>query len=239
MGIARTLSKLSPPLLRLRILAFTAVVLIVPFTVYYLLYVKKQTVYFTDRSFRSIALTRRQIATKVESASGVLKNVGDKFVNPERKDDPRFDPTEPHKVNFDHLSNILKSIKEYSPEIFPIDVESKLKEKIDVTKPYKSAVTMEVRQEGGSPWLYFDYLYEPTDSSNQVRVQARTDLNKLILPLLSRPDMENMVDTDSEGFANILIAEAGTNGRVIFQQDTTELHLVSLDTLTSADNQEK
>src|SRR6185369_7060790 len=51
---------------------------------------------------------------------------------------------------------------------------------------------------------------------------------------------ENPFDTsDDDEFSNILIADAASNGNVIFQQDYSEFHLISLDKLTLADDEQK
>jgi hypothetical protein len=228
MGIATTLGKLSPSLYRLRILTIIVALLVLPFVVFYLLYVRSQTAYFTERSFRSLSLISSQIASKVETAGLVLKNGSEKFINPKGETDSAFDPQ-----NLEQLKEVFKTLRDDSSEIIPISIESKAGE--DQTSPSSVTLTA-VRQEADSTWLYLNYVSEPTASKKVVTVQAKADLNSLVRPILSRRD--NIGASDRDQFQNILIAERAT-GRVIFQLDSSEIRLVSLDKLTLADNEGK
>jgi len=60
MKIAETVKRLSPPPNRLKIFVIVIAVLALPFTVYYMFYVRNQSGYFTDRSFRKLASTSTQ-----------------------------------------------------------------------------------------------------------------------------------------------------------------------------------
>ena len=109
MSIASTLKRLSPPLYRLRIFVIIVALLALPFAIYYFLYVRSQTAYFTDRSFRKLSLISSQITLKVESAGSVLKNTSDKFIRPRfvDADSPPFnsDPARKQKVYVYSLEN--------------------------------------------------------------------------------------------------------------------------------------
>src|SRR5215203_387105 len=108
MNLADTVRRLSPSLYRLRIFVIIVAVLALPFGIYYLLYVRSQSGYFTDRSFRKLSLISSQIALKVESAGSVLKNTSDKFIRPQVRepDSPTFD-TDPARKQQN-----LESLKE-------------------------------------------------------------------------------------------------------------------------------
>lgn len=235
MGIATTLGNLSPSLYRLTILAIIAAVLVLPFVLSYMLYVRSQTAYFTERSFRSLSLISSQIGSKVESAGLVLKNGSDKFINPKGEThSARFDADpKSAKQNLEQIKEIFKTLRDDSSEMVPIGIESKAGE--SETSPSSVTLTA-VRQEADSTWLYLNYVSEPTASKIVVTVQAKADLNSLVKPILSRRD--NIGASDRDQFQNILIAEMAT-GRVIFQLDSSEMRLASLDKLTLAENEGK
>lgn len=232
MSIASTLKRLSPPLYRLRIFVVILAVLALPFAIYYFLYVRSQTGYFTDRSFRKLSLISSQITLKVESAGSVLKNTSDKFIRPRfvDTDSVPFKSDRPKQENFERLKQSFKKLREQSPSITPINID---------TEPWSEKVSpgtvtlTAVKYEGNSSWLYLDYVADGVDEKTVIRVQAKVDLNKLIQPFLSA-----RVGSDPDQFQNILIAESDT-ARVIFQHDATQIRLASLDKLPSAEDKNK
>jgi Cache domain len=229
MAIPDTLKRLSPSLNRVRVLVIIIAVIALPFTVYYLVYVRSQSRYFTDRSFRKLSLISRQISLKVESAGSVLKNTSEKFIRPPAGEADLFDQTpEGKQQNLGRLNESFKRLKD--TQIIPV--------KIDV-EPWQDklspgTVTLNaVRHEGDSSWLYLDYLSEGKKDKTVIRVQAKTDLNRLVQPFLS-----TRVGSDPGQFKNILISEADT-ARVIFQYDTSQVRLASLDRLSSSNDEGK
>ncbi|HET9713158.1 MAG TPA: hypothetical protein VFP64_14790, partial [Pyrinomonadaceae bacterium] len=234
MSIASTLKRLSPPLYRLRIFVIILAMLALPFAIYYFLYVRGQTSYFTDRSFRKLSLISSQITVKVESAGSVLKNTSDKFIRPKFRDDTNFLPFDPDpklkQQNLERLKQSFKKLREQGPLITPINID---------TEPWSEKVSpgtvtlTAVKYEGDSSWLYLDYVADGQRDKTVIRVQAKVDLNKLIQPFLSA-----RVGSDPDQFQNILIAEADT-ARVIFQHDATQIRLASLEKVPSAEDKNK
>ncbi len=232
MSIASTLKRLSPPLYRLRIFVIIVALLALPFAIYYFLYVRSQTAYFTDRSFRKLSLISSQITLKVESAGSVLKNTSEKFIRPKFRDTEDAVPFDPalKQQNLERLKQNFKKLREQGPSITPINID---------TEPWTEKVSpgtvtlTAVKYEGDSSWLYLDYLAEGLVEKTVIRVQAKVDVNKLIQPFLSA-----RVGSDPDQFQNILIAEADT-ARVIFQHDATQIRLASLDKLPSAEDKNK
>jgi ABC-type multidrug transport system fused ATPase/permease subunit len=233
MSIATTLKRLSPPLYRLRLFVIILAVLALPFAIYYFLYVRSQTGYFTDRSFRKLSLISSQITLKVESAGSVLKNTSDKFIRPRfvDTDSLRFNPEPGRKQeNIEGLKQSFKKLREQSVLITPVNID---------TEPWSEKVSpgtvtlTSVKYEGDSSWLYLDYVADGLLEKTVIRVQAKVDLNKLIQPFLSA-----RVGSDPDQFQNIVIAESDT-ARVIFQHDATQIRLASLDKLPWAEDKNK
>jgi hypothetical protein len=228
MKIAETVKRLSPPPNRLRIFVIIIAVLALPFTVYYLLYVRSQSGYFTDRSFRKLATTSTQIGSRVESAALVFKNTSDRFIRPQVKDSLTFDPTPAAKQK--NLNNLKEVFKKLNRQITPLSID--IEPWGDKVSP--GTVTLNtVRHEGDSSWLYLDYVSDGFVKKTVIRVHAKIDLNRLIQPFLSA-----RVGSDYDQFQNILITESDT-GRVIFQHDMTEVRLASLDKLPLSEDQAK
>ncbi|HJT29403.1 MAG TPA: cache domain-containing protein [Pyrinomonadaceae bacterium] len=229
MDLASTVKRLSPQLYRLRIFVLIIAVLAIPFTVYYLLYVRSQSGYFTDRSFRKLGTISSQIGLRVESAALVFKNTSDRFIRPLAKDSLKFDPKASDQQNFDGLKDVFKKLK----------VDRQMVLLGMATEPWSDklsagTVTLNsVRHESDSSWLYFDYVSDGIKDKTVIRVKAKTDLNKLIQPFLSP-----RVGSEYDQFQNILITESDT-ARVIFQHDATEVRLASLDKLPSSEDQAK
>jgi flagellar basal body-associated protein FliL len=68
MAMPRIASKLS----RVVILGITLVILVIPFCLYYFVYVSSQQAYFIDRSHRSLAGIGRQIVKRVDGLVSVV-----------------------------------------------------------------------------------------------------------------------------------------------------------------------
>jgi hypothetical protein len=100
--------------------------LVLPFAIYYFLYVRSQTAYFTDRSFRKLSLISSQITLKVESAGSVLKNTSDKFIRPKFRDTEDSVPFDPalKQQNLERLKQSFKKLREQGPSIMPINIDT-------------------------------------------------------------------------------------------------------------------
>jgi hypothetical protein len=228
---------MQPSLYRLRILTIIVAILILPFALYYLIIVRSQSAYFTERSFRKLSLISNQISSKVESAGLVLRNNSEKFINPEQQTNTKqYDP-EPNQreKNVENLRNIFSALKDDSPQITIIDAAAATGD--DLQLPGTIILT-NVRQEADGPVLYLTYISESKSNSRNgiVKVQAKADLQGLLQPLLST--RAHIAGAERDQFQDILISETGT-GKVIFQNDTTQVRLASLDKLTAADDTAK
>ena len=232
MNIVNKVKNFSPSLYRLRVFVIIVALLALPFTIYYLSYVRSQCGYYTDRSFRRLSTISSQVALRVENAATVFKNSSDKFINPKVTEagSLTFD-TNPKrkKQNLEDLEKVFKRLRG-DRQIIPLQID---------TEPWNDklspgTVTLKtVRHEGESSWLYLDYLSEGIKTKTVIRIEAKIDLNRIIRPFLSA-----RVGSDYEQFQNILITDSDT-GQVIFQHDTTEVRVASLDKLQSAENQAK
>jgi Cache domain len=228
MALPDTLKKLSPSLNRLRVLVIIVAVLGVPFTVYYLIYVRNQSRCFTDRSFRKLSLISRQISLKVESAGSVLKNTSEKFIRPKVEEGNVLKRSPEGKWDLNQLNESFKRLKD--TPIIPLSIDTETWD----PKLSPGTVTLgAVRYEGDQTWLFLDYVSEGLEKKTVIRVQAKTDLNRLIQPFLS-----TRVGSEPGQFQNILISEADT-ARVIYQYDTSQVRLASLDRLSSSDEEGK
>jgi len=229
MGLLNTLRNISPSLYRLRILAVIAALLVLPLILYYLLIVRSQTAYFTERSFRKLSLISSQITSKVESVGLVLKNNSEKFIKPKDiKASVHYDPTLAETTNLEKFKTIFSAFKDNSPQIIPIGIEPASG---DEPKSAGTVVLNAVRQDAGAATLYFTYITQEPDKKGYVKVRAKADLQSLLQPLLdTRTPLGN---TERDQFQNIFISEQ-SNGKVIFEHDTTQLRLSLLDKLTPA-----
>jgi hypothetical protein len=233
MSILDRLKELTPHVYRMRVLAITAAIVVVAFLVNYLFYVRHQTVYFTDRSFRRLSLVGSQITAKVETAGVVLKNNSDKFINPANPKAGRKDfSAKNEKDNLKDFKALFTTLTDDGPEITPVSIRAETPS--DKTSPGTVSLTA-LRNEGGSSWLYLDYVSDVISSKKVVRVQGKVDLNSLVQPFMS---FSSSVGLEKGQFENLLISEADS-ARVIFQNDPTQLRLASLDQLSATDDSGK
>ncbi len=254
MELIDKISRTFPPAAKLRVLLVTVLVLAVPFFIYYLFYIKSQTDYFTSRNFRALDRIGSQTASKVENLAGVLMNMGENFVRPDESikpaDDmnptgwetlPHFDPGGKNsEKNLAGLRRLLENLKDYGAEIKPVKAVSDTDKEIDGSQSLESSVAVSVGQEDGVTMLYFQARYRVADGSNAVTILTKTELDKLVGPIVGGHSVESRTGTDhEESFDDILITQADGDGRVIFQQGGSELRLVSADKIPSADDEAK
>jgi hypothetical protein len=154
---------------RLRIIAFSLVMVLVPFIVYYYFYVSNQTKYFTGRDLRILAALGRHVEGSVESQGEVFKNAVGRFlvdlqatVDEEDDDDKLGDKRSVH----DRLKEDPGSFKErfQTKSLDPLKGDStnltitNLEVVSEATNPSTStSPRIEIRQEENQRWLYFDY----------------------------------------------------------------------------------
>ena len=133
--------------------------------------------------------------------------------------------------NLERLKSVFKRLKDDSPQIIPVNIDTE--PWVDKVSP--GTVTLSaVRHEADSSWLYFDYVAEGRVEKTVVRVQAKTDLNKLIQPFLSA-----RVGSEPDQFQNILISRELTPRELFFSTTRPQIRLASLDKLPSSDGKSK
>ena len=90
-----------------------------------------------------------------------------------------------------------------------------------------SPVTMSVKPEQGSFWLYLEYQASKTLPGN---IPVKSELNTLFEPFVSRYVLDELNETREPLFDEVLVAEQET-GRVIFERGPSGLNVVALDSL--------
>lgn len=255
------ISKISVGRRKVRIAIGTLIVLSVPVVVYYTFYVRHQTAYFTSRDFRKLALISDHISGKVGGLSIAFKNAGEKFVrlndensntsnadsgNPpnqttaSQSEDGQYDPKADREKNRKAMQANLANLKDDGLDLNATDFKDSDHAPIDLTKEYKSTVTFAVKSEDAGVWLYLCWRYVTDDKSKTIEISARTDFNKLMMPLVADQNTENQKAVFGENeFDDVLIAEASSDAPVIFQRDTSEFQLVSLSKVAPSNGDNK
>ncbi|MDN3515478.1 MAG: cache domain-containing protein [Candidatus Brocadia sp.] len=210
----------SSQLTQLRVSAITLFVLLIAFGAYYAFYVSSQKTYFTNRNFRLLADAGNQIRLKIENLHTVLNNAADIVV---------FDKGNSKKVK--EVLDLVPDLKLLNdPSIEKINPVTGLFRELGWTplitreENVKPAISLNVKQEEETFWVYFDYTGGA--DSGRIRIRARSNfLNKLIEPFFSR-----------KVFDAVILAEE--DGKVIFQRISSELRVVTLETLINKEGKE-
>lgn len=210
----RKFSKLT----QLHVVAITLIILLLSFGVYYIFYVSSQKTYFTDRNFRLLAVIGNQIKSKIENLGTNLKNAASaaksvpKDVNLTSKDSITKFIRDRVKGSLSLVPNL--TLTDYSPNGNPSVTEG------NISTP---EILLNVKQEGETfwlhtdyrGWLYFDYTGSKDASFYTIEIHARSELNELIEPFISR-----------KTFDEVLLVEE--DGRVVFQRTSSELSVSKL-----------
>ena len=226
---------------RLRVFVFSVMILVIPLFAYFSLHVTSRTNYFNDRNFRQLRSFSRQITDRVNNLGTVFSNAVDKFA----KSPPAGSiPANNLRTEFQKYLDVLKTdgTNFAATRVDPLP-------KITSDTDLGLRVSINVANED-SPWLYFDCAGPataagaptkngPKSEGAGVRFVAKTNLDQLIKPLISKTDDEGMAKGDTgEDFDHIIIARAD-NGKVLFQQANDDLSITALDHISLADSPDK
>lgn len=212
--MGRKLTKLT----QLHVVAITLLILLISFGVYYIFYVSSQKTYFTNRSFRLLAGIGNQMKLTIENLGTSLKNAASsaksvpKEVNLTSKDSVAEFIHARVKGSLSLVPNL--KLTDCSPEANPSVIEG------NISSP---EILFNTRQEGETFWLYIDYrgwlYFDYTGSKDAgfytIEIHARSDLNELFEPFISRGV-----------FDEVLLAEE--DGGVIFQRTKSKLSVAKL-----------
>lgn len=239
----------SSSLMQLRVVAFSLVLVIVPFFVGYYFWVTNQTKYFNGRNLRILATLSNHVQESVGSQSSVLKNAVEKYVR---------DMAEKKLYESNDGSNntrlvTIKEVKqkdhkdhfqENALDPFRSEGGANLQARsvTVVSKPADdsllSAPKFEVKEESSERWLYFEYTvaYPPTaaSASDYLNVKARINLQQLVGPFVNKREMQdNQGSLYQDGFDAVLIAGLDDQMTILFQESSAKLRMISLNNLTT------
>src|SRR5712691_4309138 len=216
MAMPRIVSKLS----RVVILGITLVILVVPFCLYYFVYVSSQQAYFIDRSHRSLAGIGRQIVKRVDGLVSVV-------LSPARK----ACDNDPLEIDPELLKEYFKPLSPFGT-VLEFDRASASTE-IDENNPGPPTpvVTLKFKQDG-STILNYQCGGGAEFKLGRFSV-ASHDTEKLLTPPIARFVFDNRQVADEGLFDRVFVADSET-GEVEFEYARDSMTIVNLDDLLSA-----
>ena len=241
--------KLPSNLIQLRVLAFTLVLIIVPFFAGYYFWISSQTKYFNGRNLRILAALSTHVQEKVENQSSVFKNAVEKYVRDiaakrlKEQDDESTDNelvTVEQIKKKDHKENFQK--KALDPLSTDGAANLQATNVTVVSKPANellSSPRIGVKEEASEHWLYYEYAvaYPPKapNPTTYLNVTARINLEQLVGPLVNKREMqENQGPLYQDGFDAVLIAGLDDQMTILFQESSAKMRMLSLNNLTTA-----
>ena len=148
--------------------SFTTIAIIILcalMAVYFFSYVPSNKKYLTNRNLRILAVMGNQVKFKVESFSGILKHIMD-----ESKGDENFIEQKIKLVpNLDFVKNNGKSDAKKADANDSLDIYISL--------------------DGNDYWLNYEYSHQ----SSPKKIHTKTNLAKLINPIVSKEDFDNIL----------------------------------------------
>lgn len=245
---------------RLTIMGFTMVVVIIPFALYYLFFVTSQTTYFSKRNFRVLAGIGDNISSKVDNLATNLVNVVKKVECKDTSDTKKVEDKQAPAAIAD-AKKVAEAVKLVPDLKFDSDqyLQAKARVARESTVPRAESpnaggqgtasqgqgsaaaavtaadsaplVTMNVKLERGSFWLYPEYR----GASNALPgiLPVKSELKPLFEPLVERFVIDELNETRERLFDEVLVAEQET-GKVIFQRGPAGLTVLTLDSLLNS-----
>lgn len=243
---------------RVRIIAFSLLIVLMPFVVYYYFWVTRQTKYFTGRDIRVLATLTRHVEESVSGQARAFTNAVEKYLNdlqqPATGNDPQnaSDPTtSPGYQKLQH--DTQQSLREFqASSLDPLKADGTsltiagvdfLSKSPDVPPP---TLRMELREEDPRS-LYFSYTttYPPHSESEG----EENDIARAYLTFKAKTNLADLVgqfaDTDHIGdnedsyqddpFDAVVVAELNDSMGVVFEEGSAKMRLVSLNNLVAPD----
>ncbi|HXI88703.1 MAG TPA: cache domain-containing protein [Blastocatellia bacterium] len=211
----RIVSKLS----RVVILGITLVILVIPFCLYYFVYVSSQQAYFIDRSHRSLAGIGRQIVKRVDGLVSVV-------LSPARK----ACDNDPLEIDPDLLKEYFKPLSPFGT-VLEFDRASASTE-IDENNPGPTPVVTVKFKQDGSTILNYECSGGPEFKLGRFSV-ASHDTERLLTPPIARFVFDDRQVADEGLFDRVFVADSET-GEVVFEYGRDSMTIVNLDDLLSA-----
>ena len=243
---------------RVRIIAFSLLVVLIPFVVYYYFWVTRQTKYYTGRDSRVLATLTRHVEESVSGQGRAFTNAVEKYLNDLQQPAAENDPqqvsdalTSPGYQKLQHdTQQALREFQATSLDSLKADGTNLTVSSVDfVSKPADESsfrLRMEIREEDPRS-LYFSYTtsYPPRkeaqgEETNVARAylnfKAKTNLADLVAQFA---DMDRMGDSDDsyqdDPFDAVVIAELNDSLGVVFEEGSAKMRLVSLNNLVAPD----
>lgn len=172
--------KMPSTLMQLRVIAFSMVLIIVPFFVYYYFWVSNQTKYFNGRNLRILATLSTHLQESVENQSSVFENAVKKYVRDLADGEFGKDgqPTTVQQLKQKDYTELFqeKALNPFRGEGANLEATSLTVVSKPADESLLSPPRIEVKEESSQRWLYFDYTvpYVPVSSGAAGRTSAFT-----------------------------------------------------------------
>jgi hypothetical protein len=237
----------SSRLRQLNTLALTVLVLLGPFTLYYIFYFSNQKSYFTNRDFRLLAVLSKQVELKVDNiGAAYLRAAQAATTAPAPVPVSTACAAAPTGCRVTHqgldaewIDEFLRPITEDGTSIKAAgEAEEAGTTNLSKDGDGKSIVSLNVKHEDGASWLYLDYI----DRRPIITAPTGTQPKSTALTIHARSSFENLIGAFAKKFVNpkdfddVIITQE--NGAVIFQQGPPELNITNLDSLINKDQRQ-
>ena len=235
----------SSKLRQLNTLGLTVLVLLGPFTLYYIFYFSNQKSYFTNRDFRLLAVLSKQVELKVDNIGAAYSRAAEAGTTapaPVSEDcaaAPAGCRVTHQGLNSEKIDELLRPITEDGTTIKAVGgAEDLVTTNLPKDGDGKPVVSLNVKHEDGASWLYLDYI----DRRPIATVSTGTQAKSTALAIHVRSSFENLIGAFTKKFVNpkdfddVIITRE--NGAVIFQQGPAELNITNLDSLINKDQRQ-
>jgi hypothetical protein len=256
--------KMPSNLMQLRVIAFSLVLIIVPFFAYYYFFVSNQTKYFNGRNLRTLATLTTHLQESVESQSSVFKNAAEKYAQDLAEGE--FDEGKKGRpVTIKELQKEDYSDRFQKKALNPLRGEGVNLQATSLTvvpKPNDPSVLttprIEIKEESNQRWMYIEYTVPygagvsssaapgyacaveqtyipPSSKTEYLSFKGRVNLAQLITPFVNKREMqENQGSLYQDGFDAVLIAALDDQMTILFQESSAKLRILTLNNLTTS-----
>ncbi|HXU09412.1 MAG TPA: hypothetical protein VN743_10490, partial [Blastocatellia bacterium] len=199
---------------RAAVVGITLIVLLIPFALYYLLYVQSQQAYFIDQSHRALDGIGNQVAARIDGLRDVVEKAATKQCQTGSEEDAE---------DLNDLKNYFESLEPFGVALTLESYSTLSAEEINAQNSATAnpPITVEFNQSGSHKRLRLNYEVtnqevSPESKLRSGRFSVSTKADDLLIPVADRYLIRERKLAAEDMFDQVLVADSDT-GEVIFQ----------------------
>ena len=221
------MDKKTSKLNRAVVLGVTLLVLVVPFCLYYVVYVSSQRTYFTQKSHRALEGVGSQIISRIDNIRKVVENTARKGCQADAEKLQELSDKDFMELNPYGAKLVFRRADEQPPQRPRSDA------RVEAPVFSGDAITVDFRQDGSTNMFVLNYTRGRESTSRQASFSVTSVTRELFTPVVDRFVIHDRQAAGEDLFDKVFVADS-TSGTVIFEYGLEAIAVANIDDLLSA-----